>query len=83
MVEARKISDIYKAPSSWKQIVKVKKEEYNKVYKRFIEDPVAFLPPPPVNANGTTVNPNTNATKVFKDKVTSEIRHYNNPIELN
>ncbi len=83
MVEARKISDIYKAPSPWKQIVKVKKEEYNKVYKRFIEDPVAFLPPPPVNANGTTVNPNTNATKVFKDKVTSEIRHYNNPIELN
>ncbi|MCL1652145.1 GLPGLI family protein [Elizabethkingia miricola] len=83
LVEARKISDIYKAPSPWKQIVKVKKEEYNKVYKRFIEDPVAFLPPPPVNVNGTTVNPNTNATKVFKDKVTSEIRHYNNPIELN
>ncbi|WP_407517732.1 GLPGLI family protein [Elizabethkingia anophelis] len=83
LVEARKISDIYKAPSPSKQIVKIKKEEYNKVYKRFIEDPVAFLPPPPVNANGTTVNPNTNATKVFKDKVTSEIRHYNNPIELN
>ena len=81
LVEAKKVPAQHQLSAPWKQPVKVKKEDFNKVLKRYTEDPVSFLPPPPVSALGNKLDPANNSKK-FKDQVIAERKSDNNPIEL-
>ncbi|MDE5482737.1 GLPGLI family protein [Elizabethkingia meningoseptica] len=83
LLEAKKIPAQHQISAPWKQPVKVKKEDFNKVLKRYTEDPVSFLPPPPVNALGNKLDPDPVASKKFKDQVVAERKADNNPIEFN
>ncbi|WP_407482405.1 GLPGLI family protein [Elizabethkingia meningoseptica] len=82
LVEVKKIPAQYQLTAPWKQPVKVKKEDFNKVYKKYTEDPLSFLPPPPVSALGNKLTSDPIATKKFTDKIMAERKADNNPIEL-
>lgn len=83
LVETKKITPQSKTLSIHRQSIKVKRAEYNKVLKRFNEDPIAFFPPPPASTNGITPPSNLSASKSFKEKAIADRKKDNNPIEFN
>lgn len=93
MAESKKIAAVASV-NQFGQIIKVKKKDYDKVAKRFQEDPESFMmanrgaggrggvPAPPSVQGGGRVSVSGGQGSNFRQRMLQEIKDNNNPIEL-
>jgi GLPGLI family protein len=80
LIKASKISKMYKLPTRFNPILKVKKEAFAKKLEQQRKDPVSLLPPPPTSFTQSTEM--TAKMKNFQKQVEKEQAKKNNPIEF-
>lgn len=92
MAESKKIQTIASV-NQFGQTIKVKRKDYDKVAKRFQDDPESFImsgrgggggmaPAPPASTQRTRVSVTGMPSGNFRERMLQEIKENNNPIEI-